>query len=179
MEELDDIERVLDHTETWKLTDSERDQHWQAFWKFHYYPGDMPSYLRELEVAAVKKYQEWLASQCGPNPCEGCCYKKPYVNRKGCAAEDQGECTKPLEWRTQQAGLAQGMQEIAERIKPILDAVCSIENQPHQWMGHPEELLEAWQEMGKMEAKRPGDASPNWSASLPPSSPYPERGQGG
>lgn len=145
MEELDDIERVLDHAETWELTDEEILEASRVdMFNEDGIVNETQGYLtgrKQVATAAIQKYQEWLVKQCGENPCIGC-----EAPGEDACREVIGMCAKWHFWHGTQAGLAKG-------------------------------LAQGRLEMGKMEAKRPGDASPDWSASLPPSSPYPERGE--
>lgn len=102
MSELDDIERVLDHAEKpWMLTDSEiMEAQGVTGVKM------LDDKTRAIATAAVKKYQEWLASQCGPNPCIGC-----EAPGEDACREVIGMCSKWYIWHGIQAGLAKGLQE--------------------------------------------------------------------
>lgn len=79
------------------------------------------------------------------NPCEGC---TGYFDDGGeCRYAEPGSCDK---WQWYHAGLAEcKTQDVME----ICKAVCSEENQPHQWMGHPEELYQHWKGLAEAESR--------------------------
>lgn len=91
-------------TEPWELTDEEISQ---ALLWHHGHVLITESY-RRIAAAAVKKYQEWLASKCEEKPCPQCELKDDCIEE-----ESPGWCVEPLyrEWLGQQQGYARGLEE--------------------------------------------------------------------
>lgn len=121
MEELDEIEMELnDHSkelQPWMLTDEEildvcRLEFKQKGWS----PA---SVNRAIATAAVKKYQEWLAKQCGEKPCEGCKIAHGCNDTLGARFIDFPfhACGTYAQWLGQQQGYAKGLAEAESRVK--------------------------------------------------------------
>lgn len=61
---------------------------------------------RAIATTAVKKYQEWLASQCGPDPCRN---DNCSTEAEECSVKR--DCPDYQYWLGQQQGYAKGLQE--------------------------------------------------------------------
>jgi hypothetical protein len=114
-EELDDIERVLDHA-TWELTDKELRLLGQ---------GDYATpreWMRAAAAAAVKKYQERLASKCGPKPCDTCdAIDKTFCERINTTIGHDRACVRITQWLGQQQGYDKGLED---GLKPDVQWRC-------------------------------------------------------
>jgi hypothetical protein len=106
-EELDDIERVLDHA---------GNMGWKPFEYFkNAQATDYESFLRGAEA-----YQEWLAKQCWPEPCGECTHKWL------CSDEKRKHiCDQHVSWLGQRQGYAKGQRDLAKEIDDFLSRLAN------------------------------------------------------
>lgn len=116
----DDIERVL-NAATWEPTDEF--MRGVAFGPvFFDKDGKLHEEYRRIGRLYVKKYQEWLAKQYGPNPCDTCALVTILENKPRCITSNP--CLKASRWLRQQQGYAKGLAE-AEQLRVQL-AGCGV-----------------------------------------------------
>lgn len=101
-------------SEPWELTDEEIEH---ILLKGIGRPDDTCDYERQFATAAVKKYRDYLASQCGPDPC-GECKAKGFCDAWGRLTDSQSECCGIYnQYLGTLTGYAKAMQEMEAKLE--------------------------------------------------------------
>lgn len=107
-------------TEPWELTENEYRDIARSMDQVFFGTMIEPTY-RAIATAAIQKYQEWLASQCGLCPCDDC------EMRESCWRDtEQDFCADRHKWDGMQLGLAKGLQQLASQVGPKPCPQCEL-----------------------------------------------------